>query len=284
VDEVGFEDFEVEYRDDTGERVLRVTASPIPPSDGRRSILIGIADVTERRRVEEAREATKQERDAFLDAVSHELRTPLSAILLWAEALRDLDPDDPRRKQAIETILQSARSEAALVDDLLELAMSRSMMLTVKPESIDPTSVIQAAVDDALGAADDKQILIETTLAPGTRITADPRRLRQIATKLISNAIKFTPSGGRVWVSLAFGSGGTELRVRDTGQGISSEFLMRAFEPFAQADGSSTRAHRGLGIGLALVRHLVERQGATIDVASPGDGQGTTFAVRFPPA
>jgi len=258
-----------------------VVASAIPLTDRHRSILVGIADVTDRRRLEQAREIAKREHDAFLDAVSHELRTPLSAILLWGQALQRLEVHDPRRMQAIETILESARFEAELVDDLLELATSRSANPPVDLEVIDPSTIIRDAVEEARRAADDKQIVLVSSLAPGVRVPADPRRIRQITLKLVSNAIKFTPSGGTVWVTLAPGHGMMELSIRDTGPGMSPEFLARAFEPFLQADGSSTRAHRGLGIGLALVKHYVERQGGTIDVVS-ANGQGTTFTVRIP--
>jgi two-component system, chemotaxis family, CheB/CheR fusion protein len=279
---IGFEDLEVEHRDTAGERVLRIAANPLPSAGGHRSILIGIADDTARRRLEEAREAANLERAAFLDAVSHELRTPLSAIMLWAQALRDLELDGPRRQQAIDTILESARSEAEIVDDLLELVRSRSATLGVTLESVDPAPIIQAAVDQARGAAGDKQLVIETTIAAGPQINADPRRLKQLTAKLISNAIKFTPPGGKLWVTLAFHDGAMELCIRDTGPGVSPEFLARMFEPFSQANGSRTRTHHGLGIGLALVRYFVERQGGTIDVASPGEGQGTAFTVRLP--
>jgi len=230
------------------------------------------------------REAAQRERESFLSAVSHELRTPLSAILLWAQALRDFATDDPRRTRAIDTILESAQSEAHLIDDLLELARSRSTELSVKLESIEPASIVQAAVEAARAVANAKQVAIETKLEPGPRIEADPRRLQQIAANLITNAIKFTPSGGQVSVSLGHTKGSIELRVRDTGPGIAPEFLARAFEPFTQADRSSTREQSGLGIGLALVRHFVERQGGTIDVSSPGQGQGTTFTVHLPAA
>jgi len=277
----GFQDIEVEHTAGASDRILRLVASAIPLTDRHRSILVGIADVTERRRLEHAREVAKREQDAFLDAVSHELRTPLSAILLWGQALQHLDPGDPRSTQAIETIVQSARFEAELVDDLLELAMSRSASSPVGLEVIDPSAIVRETIDEARQAAGDKHIALEVSLAPGVRIAADPRRIRQITLKLVSNAIKFTPSGGTVWVTLAPSDGMMELSIRDTGPGMSSEFLARAFEPFLQADGSSTRAHRGLGIGLALVRHYVERQGGTIDVVSP-NGQGTTFTVRIP--
>ena len=280
----GFESLELAYRGEAGERTLQLGVRPLPATGGGRLILIGIADVTELRRLEEARAAIARERDAFLDGVSHELRTPLSAILLWAEVLRGLDHDDPQRLQAIDTITESARAEAQLVDDLLELALSRTTELSVKLEPIDPSPIVRAAIELARPGADGKQVAIETALATGPKISADPRRLRQITSSLIANAIKFTPTGGKVSVALALRDGAMELRVHDTGLGISSEFLSRAFEPFSQADSSTTRTHGGLGISLALVRHFVERQGGTIDVASPGEGQGTTFTVRIPSA
>ena len=277
----GFENLELEFRGRTGDLVLRIGARTLPP-DAAGLILVAIADVTEHRRLEQARAAARRERDAFLDSVSHELRTPLSAILLWAEALRGLDHADPRRLRAIDTIEASARAETQLVDDLLDLALSRTSELTVKLGSVDPSAIVEAAVDAVRPVADAKRIAIETALTTGPRIAADPRRLRQIASNLLGNAIKFTPEGGKVTVALERDRGAMELRIRDTGPGIPPEFLPRVFEAFSQADSSSTRSHDGLGIGLALVRHLVVRQGGTIDVASPGAGRGTTFTVRLP--
>jgi len=148
--------------------------------------------------------------------------------------------------------------------------------------ALEPSEVIAAAIEAARPEADAKRIAIETRLASGPNIAADPRRLRQIASNLIGNAIKFTPEGGKVTVALAREHGAMELCIRDTGPGIAPEFLPRVFDAFSQADPSLTRAHRGLGIGLALVQHFVVRQGGTIDVASPGPGQGTTFTVRIP--
>jgi len=274
----GFDDVELEHRDAAGSRILRLAARGV---EGSRAIVVGIADVSEARQVEAIRAAAVRERDQFLDAVSHELRTPLSAILLWAHALSDLRLDDPRRTQAIAAITDSARSEAQLVDDLLELALSRSGRLTVKPDLIDPSVILTAAIDEAKAGAAEKNIAFHTQLAPGPKLRADPRRLRQIASGLIGNAIKFTSPGGRIWVELGRADGALDLTVRDDGPGIAPEFLTRAFEPFEQADQSSTRAHRGLGIGLALVRHLVERHGGEIGVASDGT-RGTTFTVHLP--
>jgi two-component system CheB/CheR fusion protein len=277
----GFENLELEFHGRTGDLVLRLGARTLPAA-GHQLILIAIADVTEQRRLELARAAAQRERQAFLDAVSHELRTPLSAILLWTAVLRDLEDADPRRLDAIETIEQSARAEAQLVDDLLDLALSRTSELSVKLVPVDPSKIVGAAVEAARPDADLKRIAIETTLATGPTIAADPRRLRQIASNLLGNAIKFTPEGGKVIVALDRDRGAMELRVRDTGPGIPPEFLPHAFEAFSRADPSLTRTHHGLGIGLALVRHFVVRQGGTIDVASPGTGAGTTFTVRIP--
>ena len=264
----GFDELEVAR----GDRRLLVGARRIPAGH---AIVVGLADITERRRLERAREA-------FLDAVSHELRTPLSAILLWAQALRTLAPDDPHRLQAIETIVECVGIEARLVDDLIEVAVSRSGHLEVMLESIDPCPVVADAVSRVRPEADAKHIEIAVACPPTTPIAVDPRRLGQIVTNIVSNAIKFTPTGGRVWVELARDARGLELRVRDNGPGIAPELLATVFEPFSQGDGSSTRAQRGLGIGLALARHLVERHGGTITAASPGAGHGTTVTVRIP--
>ena len=280
---VGFENLELEYRGRASDLVLRLGARTLPSADGR-LILVAIADVTEHRRLEQARAAAQSERDAFLDSLSHELRTPLSAIRLWAEALRSLEDGDPRRARAIETIEQCARVESQLVEDLLDLALSRTSELVVKLVALEPSEVIAAAIEAARPEADAKRIAIETRLASGPNIAADPRRLRQIASNLIGNAIKFTPEGGKVTVALARERGAMELCIRDTGPGIAPEFLPRVFDAFSQADSSMTRPHHGLGIGLALVQHFVVRQGGTIDVASPGAGAGagTTFTVRIP--
>jgi len=275
------DELEVEHRDARGTRILRLASRRVGEHGAQRVTLIGIADETEARNVERLHEAALVERDQFLDAVSHELRTPLSAILLWAHALGDLDVEDPRRSHAITTIVESARSEAQLVDDLLELALSRSGRLTVKPELVDPSPIVRAAVDEIRGRADDKHVTIELALRDGPRFAVDPRRWRQIAGGLIGNAVKFSREGGNVWIDLTREGGGLALTVRDDGQGIAPAFLPRVFEPFEQADQSSTRDHRGLGIGLALVRHFVERHGGTVAVSSDG-ARGATFTVHIP--
>ncbi len=271
----GFDDLDVGFLGPAGERMLRISAHAIPKTDGPALVLIGILDITER-------EAARLERDAFLDAVSHELRTPLSAILLWAQALRTLDHADPQRVVAIETIIDSVRSEARIVDDLLDIALSRSTELAVVVQPTDASEVVKRTLASADKAARAKRVTIESDVAPGRNIAVDPRRLAQITGNLVDNAIKFTPTGGTVAVHLAFPPGAMELSVRDTGPGVAPEQIAQVFEPFTRQDGSSTRAHAGLGIGLSLVRHLVERHGGSIAVTSPGVGKGSTFTVRIP--
>lgn len=225
---------------------------------------------------------SERQRNAFLAALSDELRTPLSAILLWTDVLRGLDGDDLHRHVAIDTIADCARTEAHLVDDLLDLAMSASGDLVIEPTLIDPAAIIRAAVESLQPNARAKSVtLTSDVVAKRSRISADPRRLQQVIAKLLGNAIDFTLVATEVRVSLADTGDLLELRVSDEGPGIDAEFLPRVFEPFAQQDPSKARVHRGLGIGLALVRYLVERQGGTIGVESVV-GEGSTFIVRFP--
>jgi two-component system CheB/CheR fusion protein len=290
-----FDDIVVEREDDDDVRVLQIGARVF--AEGRpydRLVLVGMLDITDRIRVEEERararrivvdaaEATAREKDAFLNAVSHELRTPLNAILLWTDLLRRGEPDAARLKHALETIELSARAEARLVDDLLDLAVLRSPVgPEVALDEVDPSPIVEAALDAVRADADAKQVVIELELDRTLRVRADPLRLQQIAWNLAANAIKFTPEGGRVNVRLSRQLGSVELGVKDSGRGISAELLPRVFDAFWQADQSTTRSEQGLGIGLALVRHLVERQGGTIRVDSHGEGTGATFTVQLP--
>lgn len=214
-------------------------------------------------------------RSSFLSALSDELRTPLSAIMLWTDVLRGLDRDDPDRAIAIDTIAECARAESQLVDDLLDLAMSSSGELLIEPSLIKPSPIIEGAIETLRRTADEKQVTLVGDL-DDTTLWADPQRFHQVVTKLLLNAIEFTAIGTEVRVVIKHG----ELRVIDRGPGIDPAFVANLFEPFAQRDSSKARAHRGLGIGLALVRYLVERQGGTIDVETTVGG-GSTFIVRF---
>lgn len=281
-----FGDETVEYERDPGDvRTLEVAGRPIPqPHDQPPLVLVRIADVTERVRLEAEREAVARERDAFLNAVSHELRGPLNAITLWTSLLRRGDVDGVQRERGLATIEQSALAEVQLVDDLLELAVSRSeeRTLAIHPEVIDPRGSVEGALDAVRADARAKGVELAASLGAELRVSIDPHRLRQMAWHLISNAVKFTPGGGRVTVSLVRRDAGVDLVVEDTGQGIRAEFLPHLFEPFHRADTSSTRRQQGLGIGLALVHHLAERQGCSVAVKSPGAGMGTTFTLTLP--
>lgn len=226
--------------------------------------------------------AADRQRDTFLTSLSDELRTPLSAILLWTDVLRGLEQDDPHRAVAIDTIDECARAEARLVDDLLDLAMSVSGELALEARPLEAEPIMREAIESVAAMATERRINLVASLdGGGAHIWADPGRLHQVVKKLLMNAIEFTVEGSDIHVSLHHIGRALQLRIVDRGPGIDADFLPRVFEPFAQQDTSTARAHRGLGIGLALVRYLVERQAGTIDVES-SDGQGATFIVRFP--
>ncbi len=228
-------------------------------------------------------EEANRVKDEFLSTVSHELRTPLNAILGWAWLLSNGKPDDESRARAVATIERNARSQSQIIDDLLDVSRIITGKLRLQVEPVDLIQIIDAALDSIRPAADAKEIVIERRLDHGaSQAKGDPHRLQQIVWNLLSNAVKFTPRGGRVEVSLGRWRSQTEIRVTDTGMGISPEFLAHVFDRFRQADSSSTRSHGGLGLGLAIVRHLVELHGGTVDARSDGDGRGAAFLVRLP--
>jgi len=229
-------------------------------------------------------EETSRLKDEFLATVSHELRTPLTPILAWVSQLRRRQLDPARTARALEAIERSARVQARLIDDLLEVSriIGGKLRLDLRPMRL--ASVTEAASEAMRPAAAAKNIRVVTSLDPRIElIWGDPERLQQVMWNLLSNAIKFTPEGGRVDVGLERGvDSHLELTVRDTGRGIAPEFLPHLFERFRQADASSTRALGGLGLGLAIVRHLVELHGGTVEAESAGEGKGTTVRVRMP--
>lgn len=274
---------EVELTLRTPERRSRkylLTATPVTIAR-QPFVVAAFSEITARRRLEEIRHAANLQRETFLSSVSDELRMPLSAILLWVDVLRGLEHNDPQFVTAVETIADCTRTEARLVDDLLDLAMSASGELEVDSMDMDPAASVRTAVDSVRPLADTHRVSLSTQLTYGTRVHVDAQRLQQILGKLLANALEFTPAGGSVRVSLGQEGNLVTIRVVDTGRGIASDFLPKAFEPFTQEDSSPTRTHRGLGIGLSLVRYLVTRLGGTIDAASV-EGKGTTITVRFP--
>lgn len=282
------------------------------------SVLRGfMIDITERKRAEEEREqllAREQEarqeaeaanrmKDEFLATLSHELRTPLNAMLGWTQLLRTRKFDSATVARALETIDRNTKSLSQLIEDVLDVSriITGKLRLNIRPVELVP--VIEAAIETVLPAAEAKGIQIESVLDPHLgKVLGDSARLQQVVWNLLSNAVKFTPNGGRVEVGqsmieeeLLFNrlrvEGSTspsnlqpyvQIRVSDTGQGISADFLPHVFERFRQADGTTTRSHGGLGLGLAIVRHLVELQGGTVHAESAGIGQGATFIVKLP--
>ena len=233
----------------------------------------------------DAAEASRM-KDEFLATVSHELRTPLNAMLGWAQVLQSLAPEKPEKlRHGLATIVRNAKLQAQLIDDLLDVSriVAGKMRLELRPVELVP--VIEAAVEAIRPAADAKRIRLLRHLDPATGpVAGDPARLQQVVWNLLSNAVKFTPAGGQVEVWLTRTAAGGEIRVHDTGAGIEPEFLPHVFERFRQVDGSPTRKQGGLGLGLAIVRHLVELHGGTVRAESAGVDRGSTFLVNLPRA
>jgi PAS domain S-box-containing protein len=293
------EHFETERVTKDGRRIhVSLSVSPIKDAKG---LIVGAAkiarDVTLRRMLERERdellareraaraeaEASNRSKDAFLATISHELRTPLSPILTWTQLLRQGQLDREKSERALAAIERSARSQAQLIDDLLDVSRIVSGKLRIQVRPIDLVAVIQAAVEVVRPAAEAKEIDLELALDAGLgNVVGDPERLQQVVWNLLSNAIKFTPGSGRVSVFLHAVPGAVEILVRDTGQGFDPGFRPYIFDRFRQAEDGTTRQHGGLGLGLAIVRHLVELHGGTVQADSPGQGRGATFTVRLP--
>ncbi len=230
-------------------------------------------------------ESANRLKDEFLATLSHELRTPLNAILGWATMLRSVQLDQPTFTRGLDTIERCARSQSELIEDLLDVSRitSGKLLLEVRPTELIP--VVNQAIDAVRITADLKEMHIEATFdATANRIVGDRARLQQVVWNLLSNAIKFTGRHGTIRVRLERIDGDAQISVADTGEGISPEFLPHVFDRFRQADGTKTRVHGGLGLGLAITRHLVEAHGGSIEARSAGSGKGSTFVVRLPVA
>jgi signal transduction histidine kinase len=222
-------------------------------------------------------------KDEFLATMSHELRTPLNAIFGWATLMRTRRLDAPTQERALETIERNARAQKRLIEDLLDVSRIVTGKVTLEVNVVELRRVITAAVESMLPAAQAKSIELVALLdSEGNTFRGDFARLQQVVCNLLSNAIKFTPRGGRVEVRLIRRGDMAELTVADSGQGIKPEFLPHVFDRFRQEDGSISRRHGGLGLGLAIVRYLIEMHGGTVEAASDGEGHGATFTVRLP--
>ncbi len=228
-------------------------------------------------------ERSSQMKDEFLATLSHELRTPLSAILGWAQVLRRGGKDEADRQRGLQTIERNARAQAQLIEDLLDMSRITSGKVLLDIQNLSPAGFLDAAIETVRPAADAKNIRLEKhyDADPGT-IAGDPARLQQVVWNLLSNAIKFTPRDGQVTVELARRGDSVVITVRDTGAGIKPEFITHVFERFRQADASMTRRHGGLGLGLSIVKHLIEQHGGTVRAESAGEGLGSSFSIELP--
>jgi signal transduction histidine kinase/ActR/RegA family two-component response regulator len=249
------------------------------------------AEVERRRLLEQAQaaradaEEANRAKDQFLAVLSHELRTPLNAMLGWVTMLRSGRLEAAATARALETIERNTRMQATLIEDLLDVSRITAGKLSLQRVPVELPAVLETAVDAARAAAAAKSVALETQIEPGARpVLGDAARLQQIVWNLLSNAVKFSEANGRVTVSLKRIPTGVRIQVQDAGQGISPEFLPHIFDRFRQAEGTTTRAHGGLGLGLTIVRHLVEAHGGTVRAESAGPGRGATFSVDLPVA
>ena len=230
----------------------------------------------------EAQEANRA-KDEFLATLSHELRTPLNAILGWIQILRAKRLDEVTTARAFEAIERNAKAQAELIEDMLDVSRIITGRLRLELQPVELSSAVEGALDSVRPAAEAKGVRLEYMLDPNAGvISGDPHRLQQIVWNLLSNAVKFTPAGGLVRVNLDRLDGEVKLTVRDTGKGISPQFLPYVFDRFRQAEIMISRTSGGLGLGLSIARHLVELHGGVIEASSEGEGCGATFTVTFP--
>jgi PAS domain S-box-containing protein len=281
------EPFEMEFPLKSAEGEFRsflTRVTPLRDEDGRVVRWFGTnTDVEELRRALKQAEDANRMKDEFLATLSHELRTPLTSILGWARMLSNGQLDEATTARALETIERNAKAQSQLIEDILDVSRVITGKLRLEVQPVDLTAVIESSIDAVLPAAEAKGIRLQRVLDSGaSMVSGDPTRLRQVIWNLLANAIKFTLKGGRVQVKLERINSHVEIIVADDGQGISPDVLPFIFERFRQADSTTTRSHGGLGLGLAIVRHLVEMHGGTVEVESPGEGLGSTFTVKLP--
>jgi PAS domain S-box-containing protein len=239
--------------------------------------------LTAERSAREAADAASRAKDEFLATVSHELRAPLNGILGWARLLSGGDLSEETAMRGLKAIEQNAKAQAQLIEDLLDVSRIISGKFRLNNQPIQVAPIIEAAVDSVRPTVEVKGVQLQVILDPDAGpVSGDAGRLQQVIWNLLSNAVKFTPRGGRVQVRLQRINSHIEIEVSDSGQGISPEFLPYVFDRFRQADGSSSRSHGGLGLGLAIVRHIIELHAGSVSADSPGRGQGATFTVRLP--
>jgi PAS domain S-box-containing protein len=286
--------FEVEYRLRRRDGQTRWVLDTAVPRHDARGVFLGFLgtclDITARKTDELERQHLLQQavsanraKDQFLATLSHELRTPLNAIVGWAHMLRAGKLDESTAQRAIETIDRNARLQTQLISDILDISRIVTGKLRLNVRVVQLLPVLEAALDTVRPSADGKGIRLQAVLDPAAGpVSGDPDRLQQVLWNLLSNAIKFTPRNGQVQVRLLRVASHIEIQVEDTGVGIPADFLPHVFELFRQRDATPSRQHGGLGLGLGLVRHLVELHGGTVEVSSAGEGQGAQFVVKLP--
>lgn len=287
------QDFEVDRDfEQIGQTTMLLNACKLQREDNTDMILLSIEDITERKQLEteliaqekaarQQAEAANRIKDEFLSNLSHELRNPLTSLLAWVQLLRDRSLDDAQTERALEVIEQSARAQNHLIEDILDVSRITSGKLRLDLRPIDLVVVVQAALDSIQFTAVEKNIQLVSSLSSIT-VQGDSDRLQQVLWNLLSNAIKFTPAGGRVEITMEVVDNQAQIQVSDTGIGISADLLPHIFERFYQGDSSTTKTDRGLGLGLGIVRYLIDLHGGTVQAESPGEGQGTTLTIRLP--
>lgn len=277
---------------------ISLTVSPIRDAKGN---IIGASkiarDITESKRskahlqraLAEAEEAKRQAeeanrlKDEFLTTISHELRTPLTAVVGWTSMLRDGGLDDAMAQKALDTIDRNVKAQAQLIEDLLDISRIVSGKMRIETKPLNLADTIRSAVDSIMPAAEAKNIRLQMVIDAATgSVIGDSDRLQQVIWNLLANAVKFTPFGGRVWIEMERTETDTAITVRDNGIGINPEFLPYIFDRFSQQDTSSTRSYGGLGMGLAIVKYIVELHGGTLRAFSEGTGTGASFTVTLP--
>ena len=292
-----FQDFEVEHEfEQIGTKILLLNARELAFAEEGRSILLAIEDITQRQQLEAERtqllveqiarteaEEANASKDQFISILSHELRTPLNSISGWTQLLLQSNFDESTTTRGLETIDRNARLQSQMIEDLLDISriIRGELRLEFRPFSV--TSAVEAALETVRPTAERKEIQLRSSLAPcQAGVSGDYNRMQQVICNLLSNAIKFTPEGGRIEIRLTCSTDQAQIQVIDTGRGINPDFLPHIFERFRQSDSTSIRKHGGLGLGLAIVRELVELHRGTVTAQSPGEGRGATFTVRLP--
>lgn len=294
--DIALQNFEVEHQfEQIGQKTVLLNAWKLISEGEAQRILLSLEDITERKQFETERaqllsqeqsarqqaEAANRAKDEFLSNLSHELRNPLNTMLGWTQILRSRQLDKAAVARAIKMVERSALAQSQLIEDMLDLSRITSGKLHLNSQLLDLVSVVGAAIESVQLSAEAKSIQIVAHLT-STTIVGDADRLQQVLWNLLSNAIKFTPAGGRVEIALAPVQTYAEISVSDTGQGIPAQLLPYIFDRFRQGDSSTTKSDRGLGLGLSIVRHIVELHGGTVRAESPGVGQGTTMIVQLP--